>query len=43
MKAIITLVDKDIYNLTINGNYIGQFERSEIRHLIEQLDNNISI
>jgi len=36
--------DKDMYHLsfkTYNAEINGKFERSEIRHLIEQLDNAI--
>ncbi len=36
--------DKDMYYLsfkTYNAEINGKFERSEIRHLIEQLDNAI--
>lgn len=36
--------DKDMYHLTFktyNAEVTGKFEKSEIRHLIEQLDNAI--
>lgn len=36
--------EKDMYHLTFktyNAEISGKFERSEIRHLIEQLDNAI--
>ena len=36
--------DKDMYYLTFktyNAEVTGKFEKSEIRHLIEQLDNAI--
>lgn len=36
--------DKDMYHLsfkTYNAEITGKFEKSEIRHLIEQLDNAI--
>ena len=36
--------DKDMYNLhikTYNAEITGKFERSELRHMIEQLDNAI--
>ena len=36
--------DKDMYHLsfkTYNAEISGKFERSEIRHLIEKLDNAI--
>jgi len=36
--------DKDMYHLsfkTYNADITGKFERSEIRHLIEMLDNAI--
>ena len=34
---------KDNYLLTIEGNKIGEFERSQLRHLIEIIDNNIAL
>lgn len=36
--------EKDVYHLsfkTYNAEITGRFEKSEIRHLIEQLDNAI--
>jgi len=36
--------DKDMYHLTFktyNAEVTGKFERSELRHIIEQLDNAI--
>ncbi len=36
--------DKDMYHLTFktyNAEITGKFERSELRHMIEQLDNAI--
>lgn len=32
---------KDHYHLTINNMYLGEFERSDLRHLIERIDNKI--
>ena len=32
---------KDHYHLTINKIYIGELERSDLRHLIETIDNKI--
>ena len=32
---------KDYYNLNINGVILGEWERSQIRDLIEKLDNII--
>ncbi len=34
---------KDNYLLVIEGNTIGEFERSQLRHLIEIIDNNIAL
>lgn len=34
-------VKKDYYNLWIDGVAICTFERSELRHLIETIDNKI--
>ncbi len=35
--------NKDYYKLTINGFLMGVFERSDIRYMIEQLDNAINV
>ena len=32
---------KDYYDLTINGVILGSWERSDLRHLIETIDNKI--
>ena len=32
---------KDYYKLIINGVNLGEWERSELRHLIETIDNKI--
>ena len=34
----IEFIRKDHYRITINNIPIGTYERSEIRHIIEQLD-----
>ena len=41
LKVTLTELDKDIYNLSIGTTFIGQFERSDLRYLIEQIDNGI--
>lgn len=40
-KVIETI--KDNYLLVIEGSTIGEFERSQLRHLIEIIDNNIAL
>ena len=35
--------EKDHYILTISGVNLGRFERSELRYLIEAIDNTINI
>ena len=35
--------EKDYYVLTVSGVNLGRFERSELRYLIEKLDNTINI
>lgn len=42
-KTIVTKVAKDTYNLTIGSVFVGQFERSDLRYIIEQMDNNILV
>ena len=32
---------KDYYDLTINGTILGTWERSDLRHLIQEIDNVI--
>ena len=46
MKAQIKKIgvyktDNEYYNVTINQTDLGKFEKSELRHLIEILDNAI--
>ena len=39
----LTSIRKDYYNLSIGTTIIGTFERSELRHILEQIDNKISL
>ena len=32
---------KDYFDVTLNGMFIGSLERSEIRYIIQELDNTI--
>ena len=32
---------KDYFDVTLNGHFIGSLERSEIRYIIQELDNTI--
>ena len=41
MDIEITARKKDHYYLTINKIKLGEFERSDLRHLIEKIDNLI--
>jgi hypothetical protein len=41
MDIEITDSKKDHYYLTINKIKLGEFERSDLRHLIEKIDNQI--
>ena len=41
VDPIIKQVDKDHYELDVKGINLGIFERSELRHLIEVIDNTI--
>ena len=41
IKPIIKQVDKDHYELDVKSIKLGIFERSELRHLIETIDNAI--
>lgn len=34
-------IKKDYYDLRINGVSFGEFERSDLRHIIETIDNAI--
>ena len=40
-KLTIMETKKDHYVISLKGNFIGEFERSELRHIIEQIDNAI--
>lgn len=33
--------EKDHYHLTINKIYLGQLERSDLRYIIQKIDNKI--
>lgn len=37
----IEQTDKDYFVITISGVNLGKFERSDIRYIIEQMDNAI--
>ena len=39
----VAKVSKQHYKIEINGEVIGILERSELRHLIEKLDNAIEV
>ena len=39
----VSKVSKQHYSIEINGEVIGILERSELRHLIEKLDNAIEV
>ena len=41
MQPKIKQVNKDHYELDVKGVNLGIFERSELRHLIEVIDNTI--
>lgn len=41
VQVLITPLEKDYFNLTISLQWVGKFERSELRHIIEQIDNVI--
>jgi len=41
VEPTIKQVDKDHYELDVKGINLGIFERSELRHLIEIIDNII--
>ena len=41
VQVLITPLEKDYYNLTINLQWVGKFERSELRHIIQEIDNKI--
>ena len=43
VNSTITIMEtkKDYYVVSLRGNFMGEFERSELRHIIEQIDNKI--
>lgn len=42
-KTKIVEVSKDTFEIQVRGINLGIFERSQARHLIEQLDNAVSL
>jgi len=40
-KFKIEKIEKDYFVITISGVNLGKFERSDIRHIIEQMDDAI--
>ena len=40
-KVTVSKLGKGVFNLSIGTVFVGQFEKSEIRHIIEQIDNAI--
>ena len=42
-KLVIHDHSKDEYEISIDGLKLGIWQRSELRHLIEQIDNKINI
>ena len=42
-QVTITPLEKDHFNVHVNMIWMGRFERSELRHIIEQLDNAIQM
>ena len=43
LNSTLTIMEtkKDYYVLSLKGEFLGEFERSELRHIIEQIDNAI--
>lgn len=41
VRCIPVLTQKDYFNLTVGMKWVGKFERSELRYIIEQIDNAI--
>ena len=40
-KVTVSKLGEGVFNLSIGTVFVGQFEKSEIRHIIEQIDNAI--
>lgn len=42
-NSTLTIMEtkKDHYAVSLKGTFLGEFERSELRHIIEQIDNAI--
>jgi hypothetical protein len=41
MEITCIKIRKDHFMLIINGKHCGEFERSQLRHIIEKIDNAI--
>jgi hypothetical protein len=40
-QVTITPLEKDYFDVRVDTIWMGRFERSELRHIIEQIDNAI--
>ena len=40
-KVTISKLGEGVFNLSIGTIFVGQYEMSEIRHMLEQIDNSI--
>tara|TARA_R110000796_G_scaffold68451_2_gene156814 strand:+ start:554 stop:712 length:159 start_codon:yes stop_codon:yes gene_type:complete len=40
-EVLMTPLEKDHFNIHIGMKWIGRFERSQIRYIIQQLDNKL--
>lgn len=43
INSTITIMptSKDYFVISLKGQFLGEFEKSELRHIIEQIDNAI--
>ena len=43
-NSTLTIMEtkKDYFVISLKGEFLGEFERSELRHIIEQIDSKIS-
>jgi len=40
-KVTISELGTDVFNFSIGTIFVGQFEKSQLRHILQQMDNSI--